>query len=257
MQAMSNPSQSLLTQQQLIPLFDALAQRGLVLATLVNVTQLPDEVWLNDKADKQVGTLLLIGHGGRLFWEHYQQVEPATDDPVDNFSATISAQALRQHLPDISNEQLFPLADCPVNLMALGRVLGWHTPSPLGMGINAKYGMWSAYRALWWLDVELETLPVENEQALGSINNLCSQCTTQACLQACPAQALNMTAPPNLQRCADYRIAVDSDCAATCLARMACPVTPEHRYTKEQMAYHYDLARSQIHLFSSHAQQNT
>lgn len=258
---MSNPSLATLTQQQLVPLFDALAQEGLVLATVVNVQQLPATVWLDptDTGRKASGSLLLLGHGGKVFWERYQGTEPVSTDPVDHFSAMISAKAIQKYLPNIHHEQLFPLAECPINLMALGRELGWHTPSPLGMGINAQYGLWSAYRALWWLDAELEGAAVVHYDLQNSdtTTDICKQCATQECLHACPASALSADTSPNLQKCADYRLAVASDCHDTCIARRACPVATEHRYSAEQMAYHYDLARSQIHLFSSRKAEET
>lgn len=242
---------SLLNHQQLQPLLADLAAQGLVLATAVSVRQLPDTIWLDAEAAyktyKKAGTLLLLGHGGRLFWQQYQQSIPAPNDPVDHFSAEISMQALQHYVPAIKHEILFPSPECPVNLMALGRAMGWHSPSPLGMGINADYGMWSAYRALWWLDTEIE------EAVLPVAHDVCSECLTQNCLQACPADALSIGSMPNLQKCADSRLQPDSHCEATCLARMACPIALEHRYTSQQMAYHYDLQRSQIHLFSSGA----
>ena len=119
------------------------------------------------------------------------------------------------------------------------------------MGINADYGMWSAYRALWWLDAELEAV------SLSAAQDICSECETQDCLHACPANALVAGAMPDLRKCADFRLSAESACADTCVARMACPVAAEQRYTPEQMAYHYDLARSQIHLFSTRAQQES
>ena len=49
----------------------------------------------------------------------------------------------RRRLPD----------PCPswsptVNLQNLGQLLGWHTSSPLMIGIHPEYGLWSAYRVL-------------------------------------------------------------------------------------------------------------
>ena len=237
---------SLLNQQQLDAIFTHLSEYGLVLSTAIGVKQLPDDIWLQSATPrKKTGTLLLIAHGGRSFWQAYKNTAPYHVDPIDHFSALTSETALQAHLPDIKREILFPAPDCAVNLMLLGRVLGWHTPSPLGMGINPHYGMWSAYRALWWLDAEVETVQLPQP------HDVCSECTSQACLQACPAQALTFGTTPDLQECADFRLEPDSACAATCLARMACPVAEAHRYTDEQMAYHYDLGRSQIQLFSS------
>ncbi|MGB1257077.1 MAG: hypothetical protein ACPG51_14510 [Thiolinea sp.] len=240
---------SFLTQQLLQPLLTDLAEQGFVLATAVGVQQLPAGVWLSP-AGICDGTLLLTGHGGPLFWKKFKSSVPAAIDPVDHFSATVSEQLLQKYLPAVARRRLFPSLECPVNLMALGQAIGWHAPSPLGMGINADYGIWSAYRALWWLDAEIETA------ALPVAKPICSECVTQDCIQACPGNALELNKLPDLQRCADLRLQPESVCAETCVARMACPFAAEQCYTSEQMAYHYDLVRSQIHLFASKTEQD-
>ena len=43
------------------------------------------------------------------------------------------------------------------------------------------------------------------------------------------------------QACVDYRVA-ENTCRDTCLARQACPVGPDHRYSREQMGYHYRIS---------------
>jgi ferredoxin len=223
-----------------------LADHGLVLCELVAVADLPDSVWL-DKPAFQGGSLLLTGHAGTAFWQAISSAWPQGSDPVDQFSAKVSEQALQAYLPNTSRQCLFPDDHCPVNLMALGRVLGWHSPSPLGMGIHAEYGLWSAYRALWWLDTALKTPENRSDKALPAIaNTICAECETQACISACPASALSAQRMPDLSACADYRLSKDSQCHSDCLARQACPVATEHRYTQAQMAYHYDLSRSAI-----------
>ena len=47
------------------------------------------------------------------------------------------------------------------------------------------------------------------------------------------------------QGCVNYRVS-ENTCRNTCLARMACPVGPEHRYTEDQMAYHYGVSLRSI-----------
>lgn len=235
-----------LKQESVALLKAQLATHGLVLCELVAVADLPDSVWL-DKPAFRDGSLLLIGHAGRAFWEAMSSGWPQGADPVDQFSANISEQALQAYLANTPRQRLFPDDHCPVNLMALGRLLGWHSTSPLGMGIHAEYGLWSAYRALWWLDAVLEPAEQQPCQIVSTIAaSLCATCQTQACIRACPASALSIQGPPELGACADYRLSNHSQCHSDCLARQACPVATEHRYTQAQMAYHYDLSRSAI-----------
>jgi len=253
-----------------------LASYGLLLCDLKSVSSLPSSVWLEPcthvEGSEEMGftelmpqhvksgSLLLVGHAGKKFWEVFGQSEfwlnTPDADPVDNYSIEVTRLVIKKHLPDITKQRLFPSADCPVNLMALGRAFGWHEPSPLGMGIHEQYGLWSAYRAVWWLDLEIAE-SVETKHELSDIKNMnptskvesadiCSQCLTQDCVSECPSNAIEYLKNPDLGRCADYRLEEASQCASTCLSRMACPYASEHRYAEKQMSYHYELARSSI-----------
>lgn len=232
-----------------------LAASGLVLCEVRSLDSLPDTIWLAEP-ELQGGSLLLLGHAGREFWQAYKQADVAGSDPVDDFSSQISERALKQYFPDVSRKQLFPAKDCPINLMALGKAINWHRPSPLGMGIHSKYGLWSAYRALWWLDsVDLALVNSHHSEAVAGASftatDVCAECQTQECIAACPASALIYQQAPDLSRCADFRLAEGSACASTCLSRMACPHGAEHRYSSEQMSYHYDLALSAMAAYRS------
>ena len=238
-----------------------LATQGFLLCDVKPVESLPESVWLGAVPKQyESGCLLLLGHAGKKFWGVFtkNQTDGAMQkpDPVDFYSAEISKQAVDNHLSGVSAKQLFPSNDCPINLMALGKAFGWHSPSPLGMGIHREYGLWSAYRAVWWLDLELPDnikntvdpkVPLE-------ISNICQQCETQDCVTVCPGDAIDFKKNPDLVRCADYRLQDESQCASTCLSRMACPYAKDHRYTESQMSYHYELARSAIAKYRKQSQ---
>jgi hypothetical protein len=49
-----------------------------------------------------------------------------------------------------------------------------------------------------------------------------------------------------MNACADHRLQPDSSCAKTCLSRVACPIAPEHRYSDDQLAYHYSRSLETI-----------
>ncbi|MEZ5536448.1 MAG: hypothetical protein R3F02_12580 [Thiolinea sp.] len=227
------------------------ANAGFVLFEVKPLAALPPSIWLKPFT-QQHGSLLLLGQAGKSFWPPYKASQPEGDDPVDDYSADISEQLLTEFLPKIAKQRLFPDPECPVNLMALGRELGWHTPSPLGLGIHRKYGLWSAYRALWWLDA----LP-EREQTDASPcdehteTTVCADCRTQDCVRRCPVEAIKYGNMPDITRCADYRYQPGSHCDNGCQARLACPVAAEHRYSDEQFNYHYDLKRSMLHQYRS------
>ena len=249
----------------LTSLKSALATHGFLLCDAKSVKSLPESVWLEPYPKRvsqpsstgslveshclKSGSLLLIGHAGKKFWESFSQVDGGMQkpDPVDSYSAELTEKTIEKYLPQVAKQLLFPMADCPVNLMALGRAFNWHTTSPLGMGIHAEYGLWSAYRAVWWLDLEL---PDVLNQSVAT-QDICAKCLTQDCVTACPSGAITYSKHPDLNRCADYRLENNSQCESTCLARMACPHAEEHRYTEPQMRYHYELARSAIMQYRS------
>lgn len=225
---------------------ETLAASGFHLCDVMALSALPDDIWLS-QPNLSEGYLLLVAHAGPDFWQAYTKSGITGDDPVDHFSARMTEQALAQFFPDIQRELLFPRDDCPMNLMALGRAFGWHHASPLGMGINETYGLWSAYRAVWWLDSE----PLSPQTPLVGAPDICSGCETQDCIKTCPADALTLGAMPNLGNCVDYRLSDKSDCVSGCVARLACPYASQYRYKEAQIAYHYDLAISGIAAYRS------
>ena len=231
----------------LTALANCLQEAGLNLATALPVTVLSPEIWWSTPiADG--GTILLLGNGGQDFWQKFTLNIPAGDDPVDIFSAEASEQVLEKCCPGLKRKLLFPTDECPVLLQRLMLQAGWHTPSPLGIGMHAEYGLWNACRAVWWLDAELEQAMPQK-----TVVDHCAHCVDTPCMTACPAKALGEGRMPLLNRCADYRLSDDSVCEQTCVAREACPVATEHRYTAEQLSYHYGLARSAIARYRSGA----
>lgn len=180
-------------------------------------------------------SLLLIGNSGPTLW----QVMPANylqrQHPVDEYTAETLQQLFPAELPDVHWQVLFPaLADAHVpNLQQLGQLAGWHHPSPLGNGINRLCGLWFAYRAVVVVD---RWLP-PSKPLVG--DSPCLSCVNTPCIAACPASALVVGQIPRLVACVKYRSEPRSACAQTCLARLACPVATECRYTEDQTSYFY------------------
>jgi len=198
------------------------------------------------------GGVLLIGNAGPKLWQKLPSEWLERDNPIDEYTSHTTRQLLARHVGGIGPAMLFPDnasgRDLP-SLQQLGLLAGWHHDSPLGMGIHVEHGVWFAYRAVFYLPLVASLAPSVGERSapspIGS-RSPCIDCVDTPCVYSCPARALSATAPPNMGRCADFRLIADSPCDSTCKARLACPVASQWRYSTEQIAYHYDRSRQSI-----------
>lgn len=216
-----------------------LTDRGLNLQAAFSVAALPAEI------SRQVveivgemgkaGWLLLLGNGGSRFWDQLPERAWDLAQPLDQQAVEITEQYLQSEYPGRQYKVLYP-SDAPVGLQQLGKLAGWHYDSPLKLGINPVFGLWYAYRALFW--VEGEPPVTECPQ----MESPCGSCREKPCIAACPANALSADFPEThkqLEACIDYRLLRESPCQSNCLARMRCPVQKEQRYSQQQLNYHY------------------
>jgi hypothetical protein len=175
---------------------------------------------------------VLLGNGGRAFWEALQLYGMQTEHPVDYFSEQIGRQFIKNYLPAAEHLWLFP-SDLLVPLQQLGHLAGWAHPSPLGLGISGQFGLWFAYRVAFLTTADL---PLSNYDPTPSP---CDSCIAKPCITTCPATAVHKDQSFNVPACANFRLQTDSPCADRCLSRLACPVAPQHRYSPQQIQYHY------------------
>ena len=212
-----------------------LSRHGLNLQAVFDIAALPAGIGV--LLAREVGDLgrysqlHLFGHGGRQLWQALQASGFAgAPEPVDDFSA----DTVRRYFEasGVAYRLLFPGDEFTLPLQRLGELAGWHFESPFRVGVNRYWGSWFAYRAVALAATDLMPTPPADWGAA------CPDCAARPCIAACPAGALT-TGTLDLDRCIDYRLQSDSTCASQCLARLACPVGAEHRYTKAQIAYHY------------------
>ncbi len=180
-------------------------------------------------------SLLLIGNAGPAMWRKIPRAYFQQRHPVDTYARDTVAGLLAQCAEPGTWRLLFPGDNCPP-LQALGKLAGWHNDSPLGTGINGDSGLWFAYRAVVAMSVVLD------EKTVAPQDSPCLSCESLACVSACPATAVALGQPPDLKRCATYRVQPGSACEASCVARLCCPVTPHLRYSEAQINYHYRRA---------------
>lgn len=220
-----------------------LADNGLNLFALLRCDELPETLQSQLRQGNvpldDFSHLLLTGHGGRLFWEKLQEAGMETADPVDTFSTQLTTQFIRDYLGNPPHLLLYPFGDYLVPLTQLGEWAGWSHPSPLGQGIHAHFGVWFAYRTAVLLNGSFPATPrLQNSSP-------CQNCVDKPCITACPAGAVQ-EAGFQMSPCINFRLRTHSPCADRCLARMACPVAPEHRYTLPQIQYHYGHSLAMI-----------
>jgi hypothetical protein len=220
-----------------------LNQAGINRQHVFNLTDLPTEALATLGDTKGYRQLILLGHGGRQLWECVKSSGIGGDHPIDNYCVQTVSRWFANFLPDRHYQILYP-GEQAVGLQQLGKLAGWHQPSPFMVGIDAEWGSWFAYRAAILADTEfLPYSPVDR-------GNPCQTCQSRPCIAACPAGAL-AGGTFALDLCARYRLSENSACATTCLARETCPVGAEHRYDKAQLAHSYGHSLAMIRLYSS------
>jgi len=106
-------------------------------------------------------------------------------------------------------------------------------PSPLGLLIHPRYGLWHSYRGALAFAQALE-LGAREEMA-----SPCESCEGRPCLSACPVGAFTSEGY-DVDACAVWvGSAAGRLCAETgCLARHACPVGRSFAYGPEQAAFY-------------------
>ncbi len=206
-----------------------------------NLVAVVDPATLPPSAKQQLGPdqtsfgLLLAAGGRDLYTAMGSSASLSASEPFDAYTVGAVERVFRDCLPDVEFEIAYP-GTGPAPLIALGEYLGWSHPSPLGLGINPEYGLWFAYRAFVRVSIPLPvTEPIASESP-------CESCIGRDCVPACPAGAVNAVGTFEIKTCADFRLGRDSTCAATCLARLACPVANRHQYETTQFAYHQQRA---------------
>lgn len=214
----------------------ALRQKGLPLYAVLMPDTLPDDVLLGAQSPEGA-RLLVLGNGGSRLWQYLLDQQWDSAEPLDDFTRAVVDREIDHHLGGAKRQWVYPVGG-QINLLAIGRLLHWFKPSPMGMGINADWGMWSAFRAALWVHY-----PLAVTEFAGDWISPCEACDAAPCLAACPAEALSREAMPELERCASFRVhTAHGACEDRCVARMVCPVQREHQYPLSQIQHHYGRA---------------
>jgi hypothetical protein len=194
--------------------------------------------------------LVLIGNVGSDFWPFFANSEEFQDGqahPLDRWSLRIGSELASQ----CRGQAFYPFGGPPhysfLRWAAKAEALG---ASPMGLRLHPKFGLWHAYRfALQIPFVEEASEPgaktnLNDEVTSPSmLSEVCLSCSTQACLKTCPVNAFTIEGY-DVETCARYlHTAQDQGrttacAAASCQARLACPVGENYRYTTAHGQFH-------------------
>jgi hypothetical protein len=175
-------------------------------------------------------SLLLIGNAGGSMWTAFEEAAQAGDHPLDRWLRSIVdplAAELRARAVYPSDGPPY----WPFQRWAM-RAEPVH-PSPVGILIHRRYGLWHAYRAALVFD---RAIPLRRR---GEAASPCETCADRPCLAACPAAAFSADGY-DVEACRSH-IATPAglDCMSlACRARRACPVGREYTYPPAQARFH-------------------
>lgn len=179
------------------------------------------------------GTLVLLGFAGGVGWPAFAASAEAADGlahPLDRWSRRVIG-GIAEH---VGGAAVFPFGG-PLWL-PFQRWAQRAEPvfaSPLGMSIHPRWGLWHSYRGALALPARLELPP------RATAAHPCESCAARPCLSACPVGAFAASGYA-VDACAAHIASRAGDDCRTggCLARRACPVGAQWRYTPAQAGFH-------------------
>lgn len=189
---------------------------------------------------RSAAVLRMVGQIGSSVWSAFRASPFFADglpDPMDRWCKSI-AKPLAEQLGGVA---IFPSDGPPYPpFLRWARRAEPVQPSPLGLLIHARAGLWHAYR----FALALPRLAADDAAALAAAAatvtpDLCARCDGRPCLAACPVDAFS-AAGYDVPVCAAHlHSAAGAACmAGGCLARHACPVGGAHRYDAAHAAFH-------------------
>jgi hypothetical protein len=175
-------------------------------------------------------TIILAGNAGPAMWEAFSQARTAAADPLDHWSRSVLETVATRYNADVIMPSDGP-PYAPFQQWAM-RAESVH-PSPLGILIHPKWGLWHGYRGALLFPILVDVPAVEFSPSP------CSSCVAKPCLSRCPVGAFT-GADYLVSTCADYLgTSAGGTCLEEgCLARHACPIGQETPPSPDQANFH-------------------
>jgi hypothetical protein len=179
-----------------------------------------------------IQAIVLAGMVGGEGWDAFAASPEASDGsghPLDRWSGRVIEALARE----LGGKALFPFGGPPFLPFQrwAQRAESVH-PSPIGVLIHPRYGLWHSYRgALGFREALAASQPP-------IVASPCDSCRERWCLKTCPVGAFS-EGGYDVAACAGHlKGAAGADCmGAGCRARRACPVGAEYSYGPEQARF--------------------
>ncbi|WP_167449145.1 4Fe-4S dicluster domain-containing protein [Mesorhizobium hawassense] len=178
-------------------------------------------------------SVLLVGQAGVAPWSHFQHWLERQHLPIVNPLDTWSREVIGTVAKNFGARAVSPSDRPYLPFQQWAMRAEGLKPSPLGILMHPKYGLWHAYRAALLFEDEI-ALPVADAAI-----HLCDACVEKPCLKSCPVDAYSGQGFAH-EACLDHvRGPHGSPCRiGGCLDRNACPYGTSYRYPPEAQAFH-------------------
>ena len=174
-------------------------------------------------------SLVLIGNAGPEMYERFSSERDPGSDLMDDWTRDVLS-----HLSaSLQAKVVFPFDQPHPPFLTWARLAKAGHPSPLGLNIHHRFGLWHGYRAAFMFDDEIPF------QTAGDMASPCQSCVAKPCLSTCLVNAFT-SAGYDVSACAAHLLSPEGKpCRERgCLARLACPVAPDYHYSAEQTKFH-------------------
>lgn len=185
-------------------------------------------------AGQRARTVLLLGNIGGSIWPAFSAWRAGPGRGIANPLDTWSVEVIRPVAQRLGGLAWFPSEKPwqPFQQWAM-RAEGLKA-SPLGVLIHPQYGLWHGYRGA------IGFAERTGEPSIPSDRHPCDTCTEKPCLTTCPVGAVRAAAF-DVPACRSHihSPAGQAGCMLSgCIARNACPVGADYRYSAEQLKFH-------------------
>ena len=183
----------------------------------------------DDGAPEATRALFLIGHAGRDgLWVTFEAGRQDEPDPLDAWTR----RTLDPIAENLGATALYPFSQPYLPFQTWAQKAEPVFPSPLGVLIDIRSGLWHGYRGALAFSDDVVVLPREEAP------NPCAVCVDKPCVKVCPVAAVSPDSY-DTDACRDHVRGAGGDCRDHgCLARRACPVGAGSAYDDEQMRFH-------------------